>query len=234
MNQQPRLTAIVITQDRTKAEEAINSLQFADELIVEEHSHIDNFSSVRNQALRRAKHEWVLFVDDDELVSSELAKEILRAIKNPKINGYFLYRRDLFLDRVLKHGENGSLKFLRLARKSAGTFNRPVHEIWYIKGRLATLKHPLLHYPHHSIASFLTKINHYSTLDAEYRFHKGKSSNLFKISFYPFFKFIHNYFFRLGILDGTPGLIMAIMMSFHSFQTWTKLYLLQHRHENNQ
>ncbi len=228
-----KLTAIVITKDKVKAKQTINSLSFADELLIEEHPHIDNFSLIRNKALLRASHEWVLFVDDDELVSPLLAKEIKQAIQNSKIKGYFLFRWDFFLGRQLKHGENGKLKFLRLARKSAGTFNRPVHEVWLVKGKLGTLRNPLLHQPHVSIASFLSKINRYSNLDAQYRFEKGFRSNLFKLSFYPFFKFVFNYFFRLGFLDGTPGLIMAVMMSFHSFQTWTKLYLLQHQYEKH-
>ncbi len=229
-----KLTAIVITKNKNNAKPTIKSLKFADEILVEEHPQINNFAQVRNQAMLKAKHSWVLFIDDDEIVTPELAKEIRTAIQTSRFNGYFLYRQDLFLKRILKHGENGTLKFLRLARKTAGTFNRPVHEVWLVKGRVGTLKHPLLHQPHHSIKSFLAKVNRYSTMEARYRFEKGKHSNLFKIATYPFLKWIHNYIFRLGFLDGTPGLIMALMMSFHSFQTWTKLYLLEHNHAKRQ
>ncbi len=228
-NLKPKLTAIIITKDKSKAKETRQSLAFADEIIIEEHPQIDNFALVRNQALQKAKHDWVLFIDDDEFVSPALAKEIKQAITNPKIAGYYLFRQDYFLGRVLKHGENGKLKFLRLARKSAGTFNRPVHEVWFVKGKKRTLNQPLIHRPHKSLAEFLSKINYYSDLESQYRFQTGRKSSLFHLVFYPFFKFIHNYFFRLGFLDGTPGMIMAVMMSFHSFQTWSKLYLLNHR-----
>lgn len=232
MNRQPSLTAIIITKDKKRAQKTKASLTFADEIIIEEQPKIDNFAQARNQALQKARSDWVLFVDDDELVTPALAKEIQQAIQNPKISGYFIYRQDSFLGRTLKHGETAKIRLLRLARKSAGTFNRPVHEVWFIKGKKATLKNPLLHTPHQSIASFLEKINHYSTIEAKYRYEKNKKSSLFHIVIYPLAKFLHNYLFRLGFLDGTPGFIMAVMMSFHSFQTWTKLYLLQHsRHE---
>ena len=39
-------------------------------------------------------------------------------------------------------------------------------------------------------------------------------------------KFIQNYFFRLGFLDGTAGFVQAILMSFHSFLVRAKLFML--------
>ncbi len=223
------LTAVIITRHKKNAEDTRKSVSFADEIIIVESGEIKNFSVIRNRALKAAKSDWVLFVDDDETVSPKLRKEVSKAIRSKNVNGYFLRRVDRFLGRVLLHGETGSIKLLRLARRSAGQFHRPVHEVWYIEGPTETLKNPLLHTPHKSISSFLSKINRYSTLEAEYRFKRGRRSSLFYISVYPLGKFLRSYILLRGFLDGTPGLIMAVMMSFHSFQTWTKLYLLQNQ-----
>lgn len=192
---------------------------------------ITDFASARNEELAKAKTGWVLFVDSDEKITPALKEEVLKAIGSNDYDAYYIPRLDTFMGRDLRHGETGSAKFIRLARKDFGRWERPVHEVWVRRGgsssaRTGSLTSPILHTPHASISSFLDKINLYSTIDAEYRYKQGIKSSLWKIWLYPFAKFKYNYFFRLGLLDGTPGAIMAIMMSFHSYLTWTKLYLL--------
>jgi glycosyltransferase involved in cell wall biosynthesis len=191
---------------------------------------LTDFAAARNVELKKAKTEWVLFVDSDEKITPALKQEItdICNLTSNDYDAYYLRRLDTFLGRELRHGETDHAKFIRLARKDFGHWERPVHEVWVGTGKVGELKNPLLHHPHPTIASFLEKINRYSSLEAEYRFKEGKHSSLLKIWLYPLAKFKYNYFFRLGCLDGVPGIIMAGMMSFHSYLTWTKLYLLQH------
>ena len=193
------------------------------------HEHITDFAQARNDELAKVTSDWVLFVDADEVVTPALEKEIAAAIKSDHFDAYFIPRLDTFLGKDLRHGETGGAKFIRLARRDFGKWERPVHEVWVGKGKVGSLTNPLLHTPHPTIAIFLDKINRYSTIEAEYRFKEGKHSSLFRIALYPIGKFKYNYIWRLGFLDGVPGTIMAIMMSFHSYLTWTKLYLLWHK-----
>lgn len=190
---------------------------------------ISDFAAARNAELAKIKTSWVLYVDADEKITPALKQEIISAIETSTYSAYYIPRLDTFLGRVLHHGETGGAKFIRLARKDFGTWQRPVHEVWIGEGRVGVLQNPLLHNPHKSITSFLEKINLYSTIEADYRFRRRQKSSLFKIFAYPLAKFKYNYIFRLGFLDGVPGTIMAIMMSFHSYLTWTKLYLLWHK-----
>lgn len=190
---------------------------------------ITDFSTARNTELAKAQTDWVLFLDSDETLSPELEKEIKSAIQVNRFDAFYIRRLDTFLGRELSHGDPGHTKLVRLARKDYGKWVRPVHEVWQGSGEVGELKNPILHHPHQTIASFLDKINRYSTLESEYRFKESIKSSLFKIAVYPIAKFVWNYFFLLGFLDGAPGTIMAIMMSFHSYLTWTKLYLLWHK-----
>lgn len=190
---------------------------------------ITDFSAARNAELAKVKTPWVLFLDSDETLTPELESEIKTAITSDQYHAYYLHRLDTFFSRELKHGETASAKFLRLARRDFGKWVRPVHETWVGTGKIGILTNPIIHHAHPSISSFLAKINTYSTLDAQYRYEQGVKSDLFKIWFYPIAKFKWNYIFKLGFLDGVPGIIMAIMMSFHSYLTWTKLYLLWHK-----
>jgi len=194
---------------------------------------IIDFSTVRNRELAKVKSGWVLFIDSDETVSQELEQEIRQAIKSKKYSAYRLHRLDTFLGQQLKYGENSHNSFVRLAKYDWGKWQRPVHEEWVGlpavagSGSIGNLTHPILHTPHASMSNFLTKINNYSTIEASYRHKLGKRSSLFKIAIFPPTKFFQNYLWRQGFRDGIPGTIMAVMMSFHSFLTWTKLYLLQ-------
>lgn len=186
----------------------------------------NNFAAQRNFGLQKAKGDWVLFVDVDERITDRLAKEISQSVKKIEVNGFYLKRDDFFGGKRLCYGETAWIRLLRLGRKGTGKWQRLVHETWEIKGKRGELKEPLLHYPHKTITEFLKEINFYSSLNAQEFLKQGKRIGLIQVLAYPLAKFIQNYVIRLGFLDKTPGAVVALMMSFHSFLTRAKLYLL--------
>ena len=158
--------------------------------------------------LSKAKGDWVLFIDDDEIVSLQLAKEITEISNNNA--GYYLNRTDYYYNKPLRHGETAHVKLLRLAKKNAGKFTRPVHEVWQVSGPVSALTNPLLHVHNNLTTDFLNKIAFYGPIDADCRPYKRRNLLL------PLAKFIVNYIFRLGFLDGTLGLFHAYLMSIQS------------------
>lgn len=193
------------------------------------HALKNDFAKQRNFGLEIAKGDWVLFVDADEVVSKKLADELVRAAKDPMKDGYYLRRDDTIWGQRLRHGETRSVRLVRFGRKGSGTWTRPVHEVWDIHGYLGTIHEPILHFPHPDVAQFLADINAYSTANAQYLYTQGVRSHGIHILAYPGAKFVMNYFVRKGFLDGTAGMIVALMMSFHSFLTRAKLWQLWHR-----
>jgi len=188
-----------------------------------------DFAGQRNYGLSKTSGEWVLFVDADEVVTGQLKNEIQSKLKDEhslnKYYGFYIKRRDYFLGKWLKYGETGRIKLLRLARADAGRWEGRVHEVWNVKGRTGELINPLHHFPHKNISSFLQKINYYTDLVVQCWKEEGKKMHFWEVIFYPSGKFIQNYIIRLGLLDGTAGLIMAFMMSFHSYLSRAKFYL---------
>jgi glycosyltransferase involved in cell wall biosynthesis len=185
-----------------------------------------DFASQRNYALKQAKGNWVLYVDSDEVVSEALQQEIMKKVEDPNVAGYYIKRMDYFYGRPLLHGETSSVRLLRLAKKDSGMWERSIHEVWNIGGPTATLTEPLLHYPHPNVAQFLEEINWYSTLNAKFLFAQKKHEPAWYVVGYPAAKFFINYIWKQGFSDGMPGMIMAMMMSFHSFLTRAKLQML--------
>jgi len=223
------LTAIVLTREISPhLNRTLDSLKFCDQvnIVDEKTKSLDNdFAAKRNWALSKVKSGWVLFVDDDEVVSPKLAIEIQTAIQNPEIKGYYLPRQDFMWGQFLKHGDT-HVSLLRLGLVGEGKWQGTVHETWQISGPTAVLKHSLLHYPHPTVVDFLMSINFYSTLRAAELYKLGRKSNAFEIVLYPPAKFMSLYLFKLGLFDGTAGFIHAMLMAFYSFMVRGKLFLL--------
>ncbi len=185
-----------------------------------------DFSGQRNFGLLQAKNKWVMFVDADERVSRLLFDEIIKKIKEDDVSGLRVKRIDTLWGRRLEHGETGNISLVRLGKKDKGKWSLRVHETWKIKGRVGELDNELVHYPHQDVRAFLREVNYYSSIRAEELFKKGIRSSLVSIIIFPKIKFFLNYFIKLGFMDGTPGLIVALMMSFHSYLVRGKLWLL--------
>ncbi len=228
------ISAVILTRGDRNLEALKKSLYFCSEILVLTDPNITDFAKARNEGLRKAKNDWVLFIDSDEVVPQALASEIVLVTKNVSdCDGYYITRRDYFFGKELRHGEFsgfgwfGNSKLVRLGRKGSGKWERAVHEEWKIKGKLRSLKNPLSHYPHTDLRSFIANINYFSILHAKALKKEGKRSSLIKIIVWPPGKLFYNLVFRFGFMDGIEGFVAALMMSFHSFLSWSKLYLWQ-------
>lgn len=236
------LSVIILTKNSdTTLAKALESVQWAQErLIIDDESsdstkHIadtygakwissplKNFADQRNKGLSLATYDWVLFLDSDEHLSPELQHEIQTLLPTTQLNGFLIKRTDVFMHKTLRYGETGMMYLLRLAKRDAGVWNRPVHEVWNINGGVGELTHSIMHTPHASITSFLEKINLYTEME------KARKDPwllwLIKLLYYPKVKFFVNYLLKRGFLDGFPGFAMAYMMSLHSLIVRIKQY----------
>lgn len=245
-----RISAIVLAKNEEKnIKECLKSVAFCDEVLVIDdnsqdstreiakemgakvfvHALAGDFAAQRNFGLEKTSGEWVLFVDTDERVTPSLSEEIIQLVNNSIIqySGFYLKRIDMIWKKKLRYGEVGNVRLLRLARKGSGTWKRRVHEYWDVKGKIEELKNPLFHYPHQTLSEFIQDIDFYSTLHAQQKKDDNEHSSIVKIILWPAVKFARNWIIRGGFLDGIPGLIHASLMSFHSFLSWSKLWILQ-------
>ena len=243
-----KLSAVILARNEEKnISKVVNNLSFCDEVLIIDDCSIDgtskvakklgakiyikklnnNFSSQRNFGLKKAKNDWVLFVDADERATNGLKSEIKEVLKNPIFEGYKIRRRDYFHGE-LKGSEFGANYLLRLGKKGSGKWKRNVHEYWDIQN-FGFLKSELAHNPHRSLEEFVRKINFYSKLHAESLSREGKYLNVARIIINPVGKFIYNFIFKLGFLDGTKGFVLIMLMSFHSFLAWSNLWLSKNK-----
>ena len=246
-----KLSAVILTLNEEKnIERSIRSCIFANEIIILDDFSTDrtleiaknhkvtiiqrklndNYSNQRNYGLKEAKGDWIIYLDADEEISNDLKKEIqLFLDKENDFKVAYIKRRDFWWGKVLKHGEVRKVYtkgLTRLIKKNSGLWKGQVHEEFVFNGLSTTLDNYINHYPHPTIKEFIESINKYSSLRSEELYRLNKKTNILDISFTPFFKFINNYIFKLGFLDGIRGFIYSFLMSFHSFLVRTKLYRL--------
>lgn len=177
---------------------------------------ITDFADERNSLLSKSNAEWIFFVDSDEEISDDLAKEIEAATAVVgNLSGFKVYRKNYFLGKYV-----GTDNIVRLGKQGSGRWVRAVHEIWQIKGEIGQLKYPLIHNTARNVHEFIDKINFYSTLHAQENLKLGNKSSLIKIVFFPMGKFFQS------LLIGR-GFVMSMLQSFHSFLAWSKEWILQ-------
>lgn len=225
-----KLSAIVLNHlPADKLKPTLRSVSFADEVIIFHKSKpIKNFAKQRNLALKQAKHPWALFIDSDEAVAPKLRQQIKTAINQTKFNAFYIKRRDIFYGQTLKYGETGHTKIIRLAKKNAGKFTRPVHETWKIKGRVGDLQGILEHRRENLVKGFLERIARYGPLDSKKLKSEGKPFSYFRLFFYPPAKFFLNYVVRRGMQDGCLGLFHAYLISLQSLSV--RIFQWQNNH----
>jgi len=212
-----------------------------------------DFSSLRNAALDLVDEEfgWVLFVDADERVSSELRDQILAtcAADDPEYSAWTLNRRNYLLGRWIRHSGWCPDNTPRLFRRGKVRYGRLVHEEPIVDGKIGSLSGPLDHYSYESVSDMLRKLDLYSDLEARsfctgqlepilWRrfpkrafFHSLCKRIYQRVAFLrPPMLFCYHYFLKLGLLDGYRGfLIAAINGFFHGLVCNAKVWELREK-----
>lgn len=240
----PALSAVLITLNCAhQLEETLASLAFCDEIIVVDSGSTDGsqviaekmgarvvsepwrgFGPQKQFALELARHDWVLCVDSDEIVTPKLQASILATLAQPHFKAYEFARCNRFMGRYLRHGEGYPDLSLRLFnRQHARWSDDEVHEKVITLGEVGRLEGDLLHHSEESIASYLTKQNRYTSLAAQALAEQGEEVSTAKLVLSPIFRFIKFYFLRSGFRDGLPGLIHILIGCFNSFIKYAKV-----------
>jgi len=188
-----------------------------------------NFHINKNKAIDKAKGDWVLQLDADEVVTKDLKKEILEKVNDITINGFWIPRKNYFLGKFLTKGGQYPDYTLRLYRKGKGRLPaEDVHEQAVVEGEKQYLKHDLLHVRDKSFSEYMYRFNRYTSLIAIQMRDSGVTistiSFLNYILFKPFVWFVKVYFRHRGYVDGFPGFVFAFFSSLRFSVAYIKMW----------
>jgi glycosyltransferase involved in cell wall biosynthesis len=184
------------------------------------------FAGQKNSAMEKASGDWVLQLDADEAVEPELANEIVGAIQDGAVEGFWMPRKNYFLGRWIKYGGFYPDPKLRLIRRGAGKFEEyGAHPTIKVNGPTGSLKHALIHNAYPTLRGYIDHMNSYSSSGAEVAVVEGRRGfNPINIVIRPLLTFVYNYIFRLGFLDGREGFLLhcyhAVYVSWKYSKAW--------------
>jgi hypothetical protein len=96
-----------------------------------------------------------------------------------------------------------------------------------VQGRVGELKHFYYHFNYRDIADQIDTINRYSLTAAQDMLREGKGFSLFDLLLRPPARFVKEYLFKRGFLDGLPGLVIAVSTMYYVFAKYAKLWELE-------
>ena len=178
----------------------------------------------RNWAYAQSRHEWVLSLDADERVTSELAQEIASLLRNgAPYETYAIPRRNYIGTTWIRYGGWYPSAQLKLFKKSVFRWEETTVHPRAISDRpCGTLHHDLIHYSYQDREDFIKKQDRHTTLEAQKWLADGRRVTLGKALWRTVDRFVRSYVLKRGFLDGTTGFFVAWMAGKYQWLSYTK------------
>ena len=240
------LSVIIITLNEEKnIQDCLLSVAWADEIVVVDSQSTDRtvelaekytdkvyvtewmgYSANKNYALEMTTNEWILWLDADERVTPELAREIQNLLSSKiSVDGFEVARRAFFLGKWIKHCGWYPGYVLRLFKKGNARFtDSKVHEGLELDGPRVRLNYDLLHFTDNNLEHYMWKFNRYTSFAADELSTKGRKSGIGAILFRPIATFVKMYLLKRGFLDGVEGLMLCLLSSGYVAMKYAKLW----------
>lgn len=225
----PRLSVCLITRNEAHhVQRCLQSVAFADEWLVLDSGSQDNtvalaqamgarvtvrtdwpgFGPQKNRVVDMARGDWVFSIDADEWVSDELAqaiRSVLAADERPYA-AYWIRRRSRFCGRLIRFGDWGGDRVLRLFVRGQARFSDDVvHERVLAPGPHGSLQGFLWHDSVESLADAREKMVRYALAGASRLRARERGAGPRAAALRGGWTFFRGYVLRGGFLDGREG-----------------------------
>lgn len=178
-----------------------------------------NFSQARNFALKALESEWVFFVDADERVTPELAREVGEVIQRSDVDAWWAPRYNYIVGHVMRGGGWYPDHQLRLMRREKAHYDeaREVHELAIIDGKEDYLSEHLIHYNYETWEQFHSKQRRYTDYEARTLLAEGVKAHPRHLVTRPTQAFWRRFYTWRGYRDGFHGLRLSATMAWYEF-----------------
>ena len=244
-----KISAVLITyNEEANIGRTLESLSWCDEIVVVDSGSSDNtvnlceskgcrvmfhpFSGYGQQkrfAVSQARHDWILSIDADEVLTQDLQREIIKHFEHNDTDtaGYYLPRTLVFMGKQFRYGNERSQPCLRLFNRNYGEFSDDrVHEAVRLNGPTRLLKGAMLHYSYLNIDQYFEKFNRYTSMAASQLYERGKSANRVAIALRLPITFLQTYIPKGNFMNGYPGFVWSLFCGLYPVVKYLKLYEL--------
>ncbi len=239
------VTGLVLTYNGERwLRECLESLDFCDRLMVVDSESSDKTVSIAEQcgaevvvrpwpgpvkqfefALGKIDSDWIISLDQDEMLTDELKKNIQTAIqKDEDVAGYYTPRSSYYFNRFMKHSGWYPDHLLRVFRNGRMKVTASgAHYHFEPTGSTHKLTGDILHYPYNSFFEHMEKINYYAEEGAKALRAKGRKGGFVRALIHAKIRFFKLYLLKLGFLDGLAGLCNALAGFYYTFQKYIRI-----------
>lgn len=191
---------------------------------------MENEGIHRNWGYAQARHEWVLSLDADEMVTPELRDEITAAITNKNIAAYSIPLRNYIGDYWVKHSGWYPARKLRLFQKSRFKYEEAeIHPRAILDGTEGQLNADIIHKGYPDFEHFLSSVNRQSTLEAVKWLRTGQKITLGRVIRRAIDRFFRVYFKGRAFKDGLIGFMIAYFASFYQVVSYAKYWEMKRK-----
>jgi glycosyltransferase involved in cell wall biosynthesis len=241
----PLTVVIPVLNEAAQISTAVAELAWADEVIVVDGGSTDDtvdraqsagarvlivrdetIAAQRNAGIEIARNKWILAIDADERVSSQLRAELGQVVAglNPTHAAYRVKFRNHYLGRELAYGPWGRDWHVRLFTRDRRYVCHRVHEHLESIDDVGTLTGPVIHHPYRDLGHHVTKIVKYARWGADDLYARGRRAGVWEMTARPAWRFVRDFIIFSGWRDGVIGFIAAVLSAFASFLKYAFLF----------
>ncbi len=229
-----KISAIVLVGgDYNKAllSKCLDSISWCYEIIkIETNTLKGSFADWRNEGLKKAKGDWILYVDSDEEISEDLKEEIEEVVVwASAFSAFIIPRKNFIFGKEFKYsGQYPDYQKRLFKKQSLKKWTGNVHEQPVFEGDLADLRNPIIHHKNMTLSQMVDKTNKWSEIEAKLMFDAGHPPmNVFRFASAGLREFWQRMIVQTAFLDGVEGIIYALYQVYSRLISYSKLWELQ-------
>ncbi|OGG01350.1 hypothetical protein A2Z33_02975, partial [Candidatus Gottesmanbacteria bacterium RBG_16_52_11] len=183
-------------------------------------------NSNKNFGFTKARGDWILNLDADEVVTYVLRQEIDRVIlSGGQISGYWIPRKNIIFGKWIRHGIWWPDRQIRLFKRGRGSFpEKKIHEYLTVDGPVGELTESYDHFNYRSVSQYISTLDRCTTSEARELAEAGYSPAWHDAIRFPVSDFLKIYFAQASWRDGLHGLVLSLMQAFYALVLYAKAW----------
>ncbi|NMB56899.1 glycosyltransferase family 2 protein [Candidatus Beckwithbacteria bacterium] len=189
----------------------------------------EEFDQWRNLGIEHAKGDWLFYLDPDERVTENLAKEIRAVIDQEENDVYKMKRQNYWWGKQFQYCGASPDWVTRLFKKEKlQKWQGIIHESPVYEGKVGELENSLVHFTHRDFVSGLKKSYQWTRMEAQLFYNAShppvKVKNLVSVFVK---KFWQKYISQKGYQEGVEGFIESLVQAINRFMVYVLLWEMQ-------
>jgi len=188
------------------------------------HKLVPIVESVRQESLKYAEHEYVLFLDPDETVNPNLSKDLVGKIKTGEYDYFTTPRQNYVFGKWVKNSRWWPDPQTRVFRVGKVTWGKTLHAPAVPTGKGYSYPSESSFAIHHdnyrNLDEWVSKNMRYAKADALERERSESNLSLLDATKLSVSELISRFFAGEGYKDGMHGLVLSILQSFYYFMVY--------------